>query len=122
MENRTPDPAGIDRGTADDGATLPAEYTYLGQFIDHNLDFDQTPQPTANVNPSSLTNFESFRFDLNNMFGGGPTGDPQLYVPDHAHLLASGTLGTPHRDRHQEWRVRPGPQQDRPGHPRGATR
>jgi len=47
MQNPTPDPAGSDRGTSDDSATLPAEYTYLGQFIDHNLDFDQTPQPTA---------------------------------------------------------------------------
>jgi hypothetical protein len=98
MENQTPDPTGIDRGTADDSATLPAEYTYLGQFIDHNLDFDETPQPTANVNPSSLTNFESFRFDLNDVFGGGPSVDPQLYASDHKHLLVSGTLGAPNPD------------------------
>jgi hypothetical protein len=98
MENPTPDQPGTDRGTRDDSATLPAEYTYLGQFIDHNLDFDQTAQPTANVNPSTLTNFESFRFDLNNVFGGGPTVDPQLYRSDHKHLLVSGTLGTPQAD------------------------
>src|SRR5689334_7676173 len=52
MQNSTPDSPGTDRGTFDDSATLPAEYTYLGQFIDHNLDFDQTAQPTANVNPN----------------------------------------------------------------------
>jgi anti-sigma regulatory factor (Ser/Thr protein kinase) len=98
MENPTPDPPGTDRGTADDNPTLPSEYTYLGQFIDHNLDFDETPQPTANVSPSSLTNFESFRFDLNNVFGGGPTVDPQLYAADQKHLLVSGTLGTPQSD------------------------
>jgi hypothetical protein len=98
MENPTPDPVGTDRGTPDDSATLPAEYTYLGQFIDHNLDFDQTPQPTANVEPNSLTNFESFRFDLNNVFGAGPTVDSQLYGSDHKHLLVSGTLGTPQAD------------------------
>ena len=98
MENRAPDPAGTDRGTSDDSATLPAEYTYLGQFIDHNLDFDETPQPTANLNPGSLTNFESFRFDLNNLFGAGPSADPQLYASDHRHLLVSGTLGTPQAD------------------------
>jgi hypothetical protein len=50
------------------------------------------------VNPSTLTNFESFRFDLNNVFGGGPSVDPQLYAPDHKHLLVSGTLGTPQAD------------------------
>ncbi|MBV8997451.1 MAG: hypothetical protein JO304_00230, partial [Solirubrobacterales bacterium] len=87
-----------DRGTPDDNPRLPSEYTYLGQFIDHNLDFDETGQPTANVNASSLTNFESFRFDLNNVFGGGPTVDPQLYAGDHKHLLVSGTLGTPQAD------------------------
>jgi hypothetical protein len=98
MENPTPDPAGTDQATADDNPTLPAEFTYLGQFIDHNLDFDETPSPTANVNPSTLTNFESFRFDLNNVFGGGPTVDPQLYAADGKHLLVSGTLGTPQAD------------------------
>ncbi len=98
MQNTMPDQPGTDRGTSDDSATLPAEYTYLGQFIDHNLDFDTTPQPTANVTPGSLTNFESFRFDLNNVFGGGPTVDPQLYASDHKHLLMSGMLGTPKAD------------------------
>jgi hypothetical protein len=98
MENANPDPTGTDRGTPDDSPTLPAEYTYLGQFIDHNLDFDQTPQPQTAVNASALTNFESFRFDLNNVFGGGPAVDPQLYASDHRHLRVSGTLGTPQAD------------------------
>jgi hypothetical protein len=93
MENTSADPIGVDRGGPDDSSTLPAEYTYLGQFIDHNLDFDETAQPTADVNPWSVTNFESFRFDLNNLFGGGPTLDPQLYARDHRHLLVSGTPG-----------------------------
>ena len=94
MKNTTPDPLGTDRGTSDDSPTLPAEYTYLGQFIDHNLDFDPTAQPAADVNPWLLTNFESFRFDLNNVFGGGPVLDPQLYAADHRHLVVTGTPGT----------------------------
>ncbi len=98
MENRTPDRPGADRGTSDDSATLPSEYTYLGQFIDHNLDFDETPQPTATVRPGSVTNFESFRFDLNDVFGRGPAVDPLLYASDHKHLRVSGTLGKPHSD------------------------
>jgi hypothetical protein len=98
MEARTNDPAGVDRGTADDSPTLPSEYTYLGQFIDHNLDFDETPQPSAAVAATSLTNDESFRFDLNDIFGAGPTVDPQLYAADGRHLLIQGTLGTPRAD------------------------
>jgi hypothetical protein len=98
MQNPAPDPPGTDRGTRDDSPTLPAEYTYLGQFIDHNLDFDRTPQPAANVNSNTVTNFESFRFDLNNVFGAGPSVDPQLYAGDRRHLLVSGTLGQPQAD------------------------
>jgi Animal haem peroxidase len=98
MLNRHVDAPGVDRGTADDSPTLPSEYTYLGQFVDHNLDFNETPQPTADVTASSLTNFESFRFDLNNVFGGGPAVDPQLYAPDHLHLLVTGVLGRPQAD------------------------
>jgi hypothetical protein len=98
MLNPNPDQPGTDQGTPDDNPNLPSEYTYLGQFIDHNLDFDQTPSPTANVDPNTLTNFESFRFDLNNVFGGGPQVDPQLYAADGKHLLVSGTLGTPNAD------------------------
>jgi hypothetical protein len=95
MESSTPDAPGTDRGTSDDSATLPAEYTYLGQFIDHNLDFEETAQPTADVNPNSLTNFESFRFDLNNVFGDGPSVDPQLYASDHRHLLVPAKSSRP---------------------------
>jgi hypothetical protein len=98
MEDPAPDPAGVDRGSAEDSATVPSEYTYLGQFIDHNLDFDRTPQPTANVNPSSVSNYESFRFDLNDVFGGGPSVDPQLYAADGQRLLVSGKLGVPQAD------------------------
>jgi hypothetical protein len=98
MQDPAPDPAGVDRGGAEDSSTLPSEYTYLGQFIDHNLDFDETPQPTADVNPSSVSNYESFRFDLNDVFGGGPSVDPQLYAANGRRLLVSGKLGVPQAD------------------------
>jgi hypothetical protein len=98
MVDRTPDPAGKDEGSAQDSPDLPAEYTYLGQFLDHNLDFDTTPQPTAPVSPDTVVNHESFRWDLNDVFGGGPTVDPQLYAADHKHLLIQGTVLAPNRD------------------------
>ena len=98
MEDRTPDPAGTDEGSPEDSRDLPAEYTYLGQFLDHNLDFDATPQPTAPVNHATVVNHESFRWDLNDVFGGGPGVDPQLYAGDHTHLLIQGTVLPPNRD------------------------
>jgi Animal haem peroxidase len=97
MEDQHTDPPGVDQGTHDDSSTLPSEYTYLGQFVDHNLDFDETNEPTVPLNANTLTNYESFRFDLNNVFGAGPTVDPQLYGPNNV-LLVQGTLGTPQAD------------------------
>jgi hypothetical protein len=86
-QNPTPDPAGVDRGTPDDSTTLPSEFTYLGQFADHDLDFDPTGQPSSPTNPATITNGRTFQFDLDSVFGNGPTGSPQLYAADHAHLL-----------------------------------
>jgi heme peroxidase len=95
MEDKSTDPVGVDEGTAEDNPNLPAEYTYLGQFLDHDLDFDTTPQPSAPVNPNTLVNHESFLWDLSDVFGGGPSADPQLYAADHRHLLIQGTVQTP---------------------------
>ena len=81
-----------------DNPGLPSEYTYLGQFLDHNLDFDETPQPSAAVDPDTVTNYESFRWDLNDTFGGGPIADPQLYAGDHEHLLIQGNVLSPNPD------------------------
>ena len=95
MEDQATDPAGTDQGSAEDNPGLPSEYAYLGQFLDHNLDFDQLPQPSAPVNPYTVINHESFRWDLNDVFGGGPVLAPQLYASDHKHLLIQGTVLTP---------------------------
>jgi hypothetical protein len=87
MLNRHADPISTNRGTADDNAKLPAEFTYLGQFADHDLTFDPTPQPGAATDPTRITNGRTFRFDLDSVFGAGPGGDPRLYATDHLHLL-----------------------------------
>jgi hypothetical protein len=87
MLNRSPDPITVDSGTADDNARLPAEFTYLGQFADHDLTFDPTAQPAAATNPLTISNGRTFRFDLDSVFGAGPRVDARLYAPDHRHLL-----------------------------------
>jgi hypothetical protein len=87
MLNLNPDPLATNSGTADDSATLPAEFTYLGQFADHDLTFDPTPQPTRLTNPGAITDGRTFRFDLDSVFGAGPRKDRRLYAADHRHLL-----------------------------------
>lgn len=54
-------------------------FTYLGQFLDHDLTLDTTPLGSANINIKSMVNGRTARLDLDSMYGGGPYVSPQLY-------------------------------------------
>jgi len=58
---------------------IPAGFTYLGQFIDHDITFDPMSTLNANVDVQSLVNFRSPRFDLDSVYGSGPVVQPYLY-------------------------------------------
>lgn len=62
-----------------DNPRIPAGYTYLGQFIDHDLTFDPVSSLIRQNDPDALTNFRSPRFDLDSVYGRGPADDPFLY-------------------------------------------
>jgi hypothetical protein len=62
-----------------DNPTIPAGYTYLGQFIDHDITFDTASSLERQNDPDALTNFRSPRFDLDCVYGRGPVDDPFLY-------------------------------------------
>ena len=76
--------------TASAGATpkvegspaLPSGYTFLGQFIDHDLTFDPVSSLQKANDPDSLTNFRSPRFDLDCIYGRGPDDQPYMYQQD----------------------------------------
>ena len=56
---------------------IPAGYTYLGQFIDHDLTFDKTKVALGeNVAPADLLQGRSPALDLDSLYGAGP-GDPK---------------------------------------------
>jgi hypothetical protein len=61
--------------------TMPAGYTYLAQFLNHDLSF---PQPTAGGN----RNARSPRLDLDSLYGGGPLAEPHLYEIENPARLA----------------------------------
>ena len=63
---------------------VPAGYTYLGQFIAHDLSFDD-----------------------DSLYGRGPRLDPQYYAHDGVHLLTGGHA--PGRGRRVRRRVARGP-------------
>jgi Animal haem peroxidase len=58
---------------------IPAGFTYLGQFIDHDLTFDPVSTLDRQNDPDALTNFRTPRFDLDSVYGRGPADQPYLY-------------------------------------------
>lgn len=58
-----------------------AAYTYFGQFIIHDLTFDDTPFRAAGRHePAETVNFTTPRLDLNSVYGDGPGSET------HGHL------------------------------------
>ena len=78
-------------GTQFDNPAIPSGFTFLGQFIDHDMTRDNTPLDQQQQDPHAVTNFRTPRFDLDNVYGGGPTVRPELYDPqDNAKLRITG--------------------------------
>jgi hypothetical protein len=86
--------------TASGGATgkMAAGFTYLGQFIDHDLTFDRTQVMLGDdVSPGQLVEARSPTLDLDSLYGAGPT-DPasaKFYESDGLHLKVGQADGTP---------------------------
>jgi hypothetical protein len=58
---------------------IPALYTYLGQFIDHDITFDPVSMLTKMQDPDGLVDFRSPALDLDNIYGRGPNDQPYMY-------------------------------------------
>lgn len=65
-----------------DNANMPAGYTYLGQFIDHDITFDPTSSLMRKNDPNRIRNFRTPRFDLDCVYGAGPKVSNYLYSTD----------------------------------------
>ncbi|HTS30317.1 MAG TPA: heme peroxidase family protein [Bryobacteraceae bacterium] len=80
-------------GPDEEESGIPALYTYLGQFIDHDLTFDPASSLQQANDPDALTDFRTPAFDLDNVYGRGP--DDQPYIYDGPNHPDSFLLGTP---------------------------
>jgi Animal haem peroxidase len=58
-----------------------AGITFLGQFLDHDMTFDTTSRLGQPTNPRTTPNARHPYFDLDSVYGDGPTGSPLLYDP-----------------------------------------
>ena len=60
-----------------------AAYTYFGQFIMHDLTFDDTPFRSAGAQePEETTNLRTPRLDLDSMYGDGPFSRAHQHLYD----------------------------------------
>jgi hypothetical protein len=74
---------------------LTAGFTYLAQFVDHDLTFDPVSELDRINDPDALRDFRTPRFDLDSMYGSGPADDVFLYDNHDARRLL---LGEPDSD------------------------
>ena len=96
QEMDLPDDTG-DGPDAEENLFVPAGYTYLGQFVDHDL----TLETTSNLNPDDQTqptNLRTPAFDLDCVYGNGPSDQPYLYESDGATMRTGKTFDDPSKD------------------------
>jgi hypothetical protein len=63
----------------DENPVIPSGYTYLGQFLDHDITFDPASSLERQNDPAALVDFRTPRFDLDSVYGRGPADQPYLY-------------------------------------------
>ena len=72
---------------------IPAGFTYLGQFIDHDLTFDRTSVMLGeDVSPAELLQGRSPSLDLDSLYGAGPSNPRSAkFYRDDRHLKMGKT-------------------------------
>lgn len=73
---------------------VPAGFTFLGQFIDHDITFDTVSQLDSLANPGSIRNGRTPSVDLDCVYAGGPEQSPFIFTED-GYMLTQGAT-----DRH----------------------
>src|SRR5881296_2885827 len=84
-------------GKDEEESGIPALYTYLGQFIDHDITFDPASSLQKQNDPNALVDFRTPALDLDNVYGRGPDDQPYLYMPDsRTFVLGDKLTGSKH--------------------------
>jgi hypothetical protein len=101
--NEVPQGVGAPLGKPKDDASIPSGYTYLGQFLTHEITFNKTDDLTAEEvgDLSTVKQARSPSVDLDSLYGRGPsdkTHGPAFYK-DHARLREGETYPTKDWDR-----------------------
>jgi hypothetical protein len=90
-------PTPEDQDDDEENSGISAGYTYLGQFIDHDLTFDPNSSLDKQNDPNALVDYRTPRFDLDSVYGRGPDDQPYLYEDGGLRMLLGRPLtGNPH--------------------------
>ncbi|MFL5358424.1 peroxidase family protein [Archangium sp.] len=82
-----------------DNDTIPAGFTFFGQFVDHDLTFDPTSILERQNDPEAIENFRTPSLELDNVYGSGPRASRHLYdVTDPAKFLVEKLNGLGSQD------------------------
>jgi hypothetical protein len=65
---------------AGNNTKVPAGFTYLGQFVDHDITLDLTAIGEKEADPNAVENFRTPALDLDSVYGLGPDGSRHLYA------------------------------------------
>ncbi len=63
----------------EENSGIDAGYTYLGQFIDHDITFDPASSLQQRNDVDALVDFRTPRLDLDCLYGRGPDDQPYMY-------------------------------------------
>jgi len=74
---------------------IPAGYTYLGQFIDHDLTFDKSDL-RPDISPAEMLQNRSPALDLDSLYGAGPgsAGSAKFFEANRRKLKTGTTVKT----------------------------
>jgi hypothetical protein len=72
---------------------IPAGFTYLGQFIDHDITRDETEGFPLIEDPELIAQGRRVTLDLDSLYGLGPKRQPELYDPNFDRSRARFRLG-----------------------------
>ena len=62
-----------------DNPEQTAGFTFLGQFLDHDMTFDPTSSLERQVDPEAVKNFRTPALELDSLYGAGRGANPHLY-------------------------------------------
>ncbi len=73
-----------------DNPDIPSGYTYVGQFVDHDITYDPVSSLERLNDPDALHSFRTPRFDLDSLYGTGRHDSPWLYDQEDPDKLLVG--------------------------------